>query len=192
MSIKFSFTILLTLLCIIIVQCLRKHPSQTYASRFRSIECQADNYTTVVNFCYIKAVSRDVTTLNLFLKNLKPSYKPIYIQMIVFYRYGNIYREVINTKMIEWCSIMEGMKSHLLLMQTIRQIQASAADSIHKCPYDTDMEVRNLTLDDTKRFDIFPDGIYKLSWLCLNKTFDVMWRLNVSIQVKSPLKESMG
>lgn len=50
----------------------------------------------------------------------------------------------------------------------------------------------NITLDDTKRFDIFPDGVYKLSWISLNKTLHTLWRFNVTIQVKTPIKDSMG
>ena len=109
----------LTLIWIACILCDKKHPSQTYLSRFRSIECEADNYTTSVGYCYIKAVSRHVTTLNVLLKNLKPSYKPLYVQMILYYRYGNIYREVIDTKRIEWCGIMEGLTAHMFLMQTM-------------------------------------------------------------------------
>ena len=88
-----------------------------------------------------------------------------------------------DTKRIEWCSIMEGISELLFLMQTIHQIKEIAANAIHKCPYEADVEVKNLTLDDTKRFNIFPEGTYKLSRMILNKTLDVMWRVNVSIQV---------
>lgn len=38
-----------------------------------------------------------------------------------------------------------------------------AESAIHKCPYDTDIELRNLTLDEQKAFDIFSEGIYKAS-----------------------------
>ena len=176
----------------IFMECDRKLQVFNNGSRFRSVECEADNYTTSVNLCYIKPISRRVTTLYLHLKSLRPSYKPIYIQMILYYRYGTIYREVIDTKRVEWCSIMEGISGHLFLMQIIRQIKEIAANAIHKCPYDSDIEVKNLTLDDSKSFDIFPEGIYKFSWITVNKTLNILWRFNVSLQVKSQLKEIMG
>ncbi|KAL7012337.1 hypothetical protein ACKWTF_014786 [Chironomus riparius] len=189
---KLLILIFLTLNTIASILCNQKNPSLIYASRFRSIECDADNYTTSVGFCYIKAVSRRVTTLNVHFKNLKPSFKPLYVRMILYYRYGNIYREVIDTKRVEWCSIMEGMTAHLFLMQTINQIMEIAGKAIHKCPYEVDIEIKNLTLVDSKTFDIFPEGIYKLSWSSLNRTLHTLWRFNTTVQLKSPIKESMG
>ena len=59
-------------------------------------------------------------------------------------------------------------------------------------PYKDDIDVKNLTLDDTKNLDVFPEGIYKFSWITYNKTLDIVWRFNVSVQIKSPIKESMG
>ncbi|XP_070507825.1 uncharacterized protein [Chironomus tepperi] len=192
MSTKLFVLNLLILSCLSFIECNKNHPAFTYASRFRSIECKADNYTTSVEYCYIKAVSRSVTTLNIHLKNLRPSYKPLYVHMILYYRYGNIYREVINTKRIEWCSMMEGFSAHLFLVQTIQQIKEFADKAIHKCPYDLDIEVKNLTIDDTKGMDIFPEGTYKLTWISQNKTLHILWSFNVTVQLKSPLKESMG
>lgn len=125
-------------------------------------------------------------------KNLKPSERPIWVQMILYYRYGNIYREVINTKLIDWCVIMDGVTGHLFLMQTIRQIKSFVRKNIHKCPYGEDIELKNITLDDGKGFDVFPEGIYKSSWITRNKTMDIIWRFNASIHVRSPIKESMG
>lgn len=186
---------ILFILTLVIIQSncnKKKNPSLTYASRFRSIECLADNYTAFVEYCYIKAYSRRVTTVNVLFKNLKPSDSPIWVQMILYYRYGTIYREVINTKLIDWCAIMDGLTGHLFLMQTIRQIKSFVGKNIHKCPYGEDIELKNITLDDGKGFDVFPEGIYKSSWITRNKTMDILWRFNASIHVRSPIKESMG
>lgn len=162
-------------------------------SRFRSIECYADNYTTIVRHCYIKAISRQIATMNLLMSTIRTVHKPIYVQLILYYRYGTIYRDVIDTKRIEWCSIMDGVTSHLFLMQTIEQVKKIAGFAFRKCPYKADnIEMKNVTIDDSNFFDVFPEGIYKLSWLNYNKTFDVMWSFNISVFIKSPLKESMG
>ena len=87
---------------------------------------------------------------------------------------------------------MEGVTAHLFLMQAIKFINEVAEKAIHKCPYEVDIELRNLTLDETKALDIFPEGIYKLSWMSRNKTRHTMWKFNTTLQVKSPVKESMG
>ena len=141
-SIKTFILIFIFLTCFFLIKCDKNHPANTYSSRFRSIECQADNYTASVGYCHIKAVPRRASTVNVHFKALKPSYKPIYIQMILYYRYGNIYREVMDTKRIEWCSIMEGISELLFLMQTIHQIKEIATNAIHKCPYEADVEVK--------------------------------------------------
>lgn len=175
-----------------LAKCDRKLQVFNNGSRFRSMECEADNYTTIVRHCYVKAVSRRTTIINARLETIKTSYRPIYIQLVLFYRYGNIYREVIDTKMLEWCSIMDGLNSHLFLVQILDQIRAFAGDNMHKCPYSHDLVVTNLTLDDTKPLDLFPEGVYKFSWITRNSTMNITWRFNVTLQVRSSLKESMG
>ncbi|KAL7012333.1 hypothetical protein ACKWTF_014782 [Chironomus riparius] len=94
--------------------------------------------------------------------------------------------------MIEFCSVMDGLSSHLFLMSTIEQIKALAGDALHKCPYNRDIDIKNLTLDEAKAFGLFPDGFYKFSMVSRTSISDVPWRLNVTFQNKSPLKESMG
>ncbi|KAL7012335.1 hypothetical protein ACKWTF_014784 [Chironomus riparius] len=183
------FKLFLTIFCLNSIKCANKNQVLT---RFRSIECQADNNTAVMESCYVKAVSRRTATLNLKIKLLKIYNKPIHIQMILYYRYGNIYREVIDTKPIEWCSIMAGLTGHLFMMQTIQQIKEVAGDVIHKCPYENSIEVKNLTLDDNKALDVFPEGTYKLSWISYGNKMNIIYRFNVSVFVKSPVKESMG
>lgn len=186
---KSYFSFLLFIISIILIKCDKNEVVKT---RFRSVECQADNISAIIENCYVKAVSRRTATLNYKLKLLKVFNKPIYIQMILYYRYGNIYREVIDTKVIEWCEIMDGLTGHLFLMQTIQQIKDIAGDVIHKCPYENFIEVKNLTLDESKAFDIFPEGIYKLSWISYTKNMKIIYRFNVSVLIKSPVKESMG
>ena len=168
--------------------------SQIFSSgvRFRSIECDADNKTSIIKYCYIKAVSRRVATLNVGIHFTQAVQKPIYIQLILFYRYGNIYREVIDTKKIELCSVMDGLSGHLFLMQTFEQIKALAGDALHKCPYDRDIDIKNLTLDQAKAFGLFPEGIYKFSIVTNTRISDMAWRFNMTFHNKSPLKESMG
>lgn len=161
-------------------------------TRFQSINCQANNSTLIINYCFIKAISRKVTTINIGLSFLKPVNKPIYVLFSLNYRYGLIYREVINTKKQEWCEIMEGKSTHLYITQTINQIKETAPHLIHKCPYEGGMEIKNLTLDENKSLDVFSEGFYKLVLLVFDKSDDPIFKLNLTVQVKSSIKESMG
>lgn len=171
------------------IKCDQIHQVST---RFRSIECHADNVTAVVEFCYIKAISRRIATLNFKIKLQKVLNKPLFVRLILFYRYGIIYREVIDTKIIEWCSIMDGLSGHLFLMQTLQQIKEFAGSAVHKCPYKDKVEATNLTLNQAKAMDIFPEGTYKLTWISYDSKVNVIYGFNVSVFVKSPIKESMG
>ncbi|KAL7012334.1 hypothetical protein ACKWTF_014783 [Chironomus riparius] len=164
-----------------------------YSGRFRSIECDANNRSAIVEYCYIKPVSRQHATLNVKIHFTEVIYKPVYVNLILFYRYGNIYREVINTKVIEWCTIMDGIANHLFLMQVIDFVKQYSGNTMRKCPYETDVELTNVTFDETKAYDIFPEGTYKFSWMTMNKkSHEFLWSLNTSLFIKSPYKESWG
>jgi len=140
----------------------------------------------------MKAVSRKIVTLNVGVKLLKSLNKPIYIQIILYYHYGLIYREVINTKKQEWCDIMDEKSTNIYFSHTIAQIKASAPGLMHKCPYEGDVEVKNLTIDDEKSFDIFPEGFYKSSMMFFDNNVEPLLLLNITSQHKSNLKESLG
>ena len=176
----------------LVTKCAKSDDSYVSGTRFKSIECDANNITAVVKYCFIKAISRKVVTLNVGVKPLKSFKRPFYVQLILYYRYGLIYREVINTKKQEWCEIMDGKINNLYFAHTIAQIKASTPDLFHKCPYDTDVDIKNLTNDEKKAFDVFPEGIYKGSVLIFDKAAEPVFTLNITSQVKSPIKESMG
>lgn len=189
---KIIFYFLIAFLYICSSNCDSKIQVFSSGVRFRSIECSADNKTSIIKYCYIKAISRRVATLNLGINFLHAIQKPIYLRMILFYRYGNIFREVIDTKSIEWCSVMDGISNHLFIISTIEQIKALAGDALRRCPYEKDIDIRNLTIDETKAFGLFLDGHYKFSLITHTKGSNMAWGFNLTFQNKSPLKESMG
>lgn len=187
---KSDLFILLSFLCINFIKCDKR---SQYTGRFRSIECDANNKTATIEYCYIKPISRQHATLNFKIHFSEPIPAPVYVQLILYYRYGNIYREVIDTKQIEWCPIMEGMSGHLFLMQIMKLIKPIAGTAIQKCPYKLDIELKNLTLDETRAMDVFPEGTYKFTWITTTtKNYELSWKLNTTLNIKSPLKESMG
>ncbi|KAL7011866.1 hypothetical protein ACKWTF_014496 [Chironomus riparius] len=184
--------IFLQFLTILTVKCGKQKNSYNDGTRFQSIECISNNLTATIAYCYMKAVSRKVVTLNVGVKLTKPINKPIYVQFIFYYRYGIIYHEVINTKKQEWCGIMDGKSAHPMILQTLAQIKATAPGLFHKCPYEDLVELKNVTIDDTKSFDVFPAGHYKTSVLTFDKNEDPFFSMNLTHQIKSSLKETMG
>lgn len=125
-------------------------------TKFTAAKCLALDPTAVkIDFCFIKAYSRIKTVFNLGITLAKPVYKPLHVRftviflkindftsfcfqfhVIVSYRYGNVFHQVINSKQFEWCSAMSsdgfnpiGKLMVLLLSDSIPQL-------FHPCPYE--------------------------------------------------------
>jgi len=165
-----------------------------YSTRFRAIECFApDNSTVYFTFCFIKSFSRTISTMNFGLK-VERKVKSIFIQLVASFRYGNIYREVLDTKQINWCQIMDGSDYNLFLKMILDMIRQAVPGLFHKCPYEGLMEFRNITLDieeATKRA-LFPEGQYKYNITICDKPDRMILMLVVFTEVKSPVKTSFG
>lgn len=134
-----------------------------YYTKFRDIKCESfDNSTGVMTFCFIKALSRTKSTLNFGYELFKPL-NSFYIQVVASYRYGNIYREIVDTKVVDFCSAMSGSDYNLFLKLIIDMVSASIPNLFHKCPYEGRANYYNITLDIeiSKKWSIFPDGQYK-------------------------------
>lgn len=163
-------------------------------TRFKSLKCES-NATVVKNrFCYLKPVSRQVVTLNIGASCLIPINKPAYGQVIINYRYGTIYRQVLDTHPLEWCGIMDGSATHPLLALLIEQLKGSAPKLFQKCPYYGDIDVYNVTIDRSKNIQkssIFPEGTYR-GELSFTKDGLQIFKVILSFELKSNLKESFG
>lgn len=166
----------------------------TNGARFKSLKCKADNKTTLIKFCYLKAVSRKIVTFNYGVKLLVPFVKPFFGNFVVYYRYGTIYRQIIDIKNYEICEILDGGDTNPLIKLLLDMLKSRAPHLIHKCPYDGDWDLKNFTLN-TELIDgasmFFPQGIYRGDFsLYINDS----WSLNFSaaLEVKSSIKESFG
>lgn len=161
-------------------------------SRFRAVQCFSDNFTVILHTCHLKAYSRKIVVLNLHMYFQKPLFKPTNVEFIILYRYGTIYREVINTQKRDWCIIMEGESTHLMISLIIDRLRTSAPQMFHKCPYVGEQKFMNVTLDETKKYDVFPQGYYKVKVMVYNSTDAEVFKMVLDLEIKSPLKESFG
>ena len=166
----------------------------TNGARFSSLKCEADNKTILVKFCYLKAVSRKIVTLNFGVKLLVPFVKPYFGQVILYYRYGTIFRQIIDVKKFEICAILDGNDTNPLIKLILEMLKSRAPNLIHKCPYEGDWDLRNFTMN-TDLIEgasmLFPQGIYRSDFsLYINdsRTFNI----SGNFEIKSPLKESFG
>lgn len=137
---------------------------ENFLLRFRSVKCQNfDNSTAIFSFCFIKAYSPTVTTLN-FRFEVFRDLKTFFIQIIVDYRYGTVYREVLNTKLVDFCAMMESLDHNLLLKHIFDTVSGSMPKLFQKCPIERVGEFYNVTMDKEqakKGPGFFPEGFYK-------------------------------
>ncbi|KAL7014214.1 hypothetical protein ACKWTF_015806 [Chironomus riparius] len=168
---------------------------QYIGARFKSIKCQSDNITVITKYCYLKAVSRKVVTLNFGVKLLVLYSRPYYIHSVLNYRYGTIFRQIIDTKKIEVCGILDGIDTNPLVKLVFDMIKSRMpANIFHKCPYTGDWDFNNFTLNlglVDKATMLFPEGTYRAD-ISLYFRDVITYNLSTTIEMKTPLKESFG
>lgn len=164
-----------------------------YMTRFRAVECQNhQNQTAYFTFCYVKSYSRNTSTLNFGIQVVKPL--EIYFRLIANYRYGLIYREILDSKLVDYCQLMKNVGTNPIIKFMIDSIKKSVPKLFHACPYEGLMEFRNLTIEDDviKKLQIFPEGQYKYNVSIYDTPKQLVMVIVVFTEVKSPLKNSFG
>lgn len=175
---------------------LASEKNAIYGTRFRGVECKSlDKSVSYFTFCSVKAYSRTVSTLSFGIKTDNSG--GVIFRLVANYRYENIYREVMDTKSIDWCAIMDGLLNEYnlffkLVLDMVRQ--SLRKEDLHRCPYGGLVEVHNLTIDDEviKKMTIFPEGQYKYNFSISNRPGNPVLIMVVYTEVKSPLKNSFG
>jgi hypothetical protein len=131
MKVLINFLILI----FVISQSLAKEKF-TVGLRYRGIECVGDNVSISFDFCNVKAFSAKVAVLNIGINYLETLQRPIIVQIIYFYRFGTIYRSMIDSKKFDLCAIMNGIMDNKILNFLTRDLVKEAPHVLHKCPYE--------------------------------------------------------
>ncbi len=141
----------------------RQDKSKIYSAKFKDVKCESfDNSTVVIDFCYLKAFSREQTFLNVGGTLLR-SINSIFIQTIGFYRYNTVFRKIMEST-VDFCGFMDGASNNILSKMICEMIAGSNPNLIHKCPYEAGkLAYYNITLDGEigRKFQVFPEGAYK-------------------------------
>lgn len=58
------------------------------------------------------------------------------MKLTAAYKYGQIFREIVNLPAIEWCNQMEGFGKNPAMNMAIDLVKASIPNLFHKCPYE--------------------------------------------------------
>lgn len=111
------------------------NPSLEYSYRFTSIKCSGSSMnTTKYHFCFVKAYSRTVSTLN-FGITLNRDLNKIYVKFSADYKYGAVFQNILNLPVFEWCSYINGNPNNILVNKMIDLVKDSVPEFFHKCPY---------------------------------------------------------
>jgi hypothetical protein len=152
--------------------------------RFKSIKCSTDNKTAILKVCSLKAYSRRAVGLNLGIDFPEPLERPLYLQVLMRVSTGLNFHTMIDTNLVEWCSVMDGSEGHLYIQQIIKKIRRTAPTLFHKCPYNG-IDVKNVTIDLNSFNEAMwlPSGeqkVYFIGW----KDGKVIASVNVTIETK--------
>jgi len=130
--------------------------------RIKSVECTSlDNKSVSVDYCFVKAYSRKLSTLNMKFDFHRKFPKPIYIQYILGRKTnGNFCQIIFKSDLIEFCGIMEGVDANPLIKNIVHMLNETAPQLFHKCPYEGQIVVTNATIQVEKSLIAFPSGIY--------------------------------
>lgn len=91
---------------------------------------------------------------------------PSKVEVVVYYRYGTIFRQVIKPPVFEWCSSVESLSSNIYLQSVYDVLKDTAPQMFQKCPY----KVKYFRFQKLSLFKFFrPQGQFRLT----NVTFDI-------------------
>ncbi|CAO1324870.1 unnamed protein product [Diamesa serratosioi] len=162
----------------------------TQIHRFTKVECSNSvNKTFVKGYCFVKAYSRNYASLN-FGGLLIRTLTKLYVELTTYYRYGTVYKQIIRTPRVEWCSFMDGNDQNIMMRMVVDLIRDSAPALLKKCPYSGDYKISNLTFNTDRFQSIFPSGNYKMELWMYDDIDDHISKILFNTNVKSVLIES--
>ena len=162
-----------------------------FSGRLKKVECNSSGISTRSFLCYVKAYSRTHTTLNVGI-NLTRNIDNFYVKHRLEYKYGTIYRTVMNPAAIDWCSFMNGTTQNLFYQVSLDIIGKSVPQLIHPCPYKDEVKALNITFDISKFAAVFPQGEYRNFWHWSDDTDSNIFTLIFVGSMRSPIKSSFG
>ncbi|CAO1330774.1 unnamed protein product [Diamesa tonsa] len=164
--------------------------NKTNTIRFTSLSCLIVDPIVIIDLnCSVKAYSRTHSTANFGLTITKNLMK-IMIKIMLEYKYGTIFREVLSPPAIEWCSYKQG--SNVFYTMVVDLIKDSAPGLIHKCPYFGQVVVQNMTFNVNKFLTVFSQGDYRVTIRFSEGSKTDLFRLIFGINNKSAVKSSFG
>lgn len=131
--------LLLFLALLTLVSPVFTDPIQGYSYRYSNVKCSGSLKNTITNhFCFVKNYNRNVSTLN-FGFTLTRDLNKVFLKYSVDFKYGAVFRPVLDPPAIEWCSFIVGSSNNVLFSVILDMIRESSPQLIHKCLYKVTM-----------------------------------------------------
>lgn len=124
--------------------------------------------------------------------NLTRNLDNFFVKHRLEYKYGTIYRTVMEPAAIDWCSFMNGTAYDLFYKVSLDIVRKSMPHLIHLCPYKGELKALNITFDFGKFAAIFPQGEYRNFWHWYDDTDSNIFTLVFIGSMRSPIKTSFG
>lgn len=131
-------------------------------SRFKSLKCFTDDSSEItIHYCGVK-VTRTSSALSINLTFHRNFSKHVTMKTALFYKYGNIYRQVVKVPDYELCYTMKRLDILPMFMQAMFDVMGESGKTVRKgCPFYGRNDYFFL-FDDSKWPSIFPSGMYKI------------------------------
>ncbi|CRK93538.1 CLUMA_CG007071, isoform A [Clunio marinus] len=132
----------------------------------KSLKCEGVKDFYFPNMtCYAKPFNRTTYTFTVYVKFKKPL-EVYYEPLLLEYRYGNIFREIIKSPQFNWCSFENNTNPIVKLYY--RTLKLSDEKLIRKCPIH-ELDDKSVVISTVAFPDIFPRGDYRFLLESLDK-----------------------
>lgn len=160
--------------------------------RLKSVKCDIGDAADIVKIhvCKIKP-ARNYTMFLLNSTMFKQLNAPIYYKVVFFYKYGLIYRQVINIPEYEVCSMLRNINNaHPAIKAAIDTIGKSIEQLMKGCPYSAGNYSIKIIHDYSNFPSIIPSGMYKCNITMKLPEYRKSMSLSYEAEVISSIKTS--
>ncbi|KAG5671042.1 hypothetical protein PVAND_001260 [Polypedilum vanderplanki] len=152
----------------------------------RCIEEYLQNFT-----CKVHVYNRTYSTFTIAGYSKKPMLTP-YFELQLYYKYGTIYREIINVPKINICEVTKIIKTNTLWRGVYDFTQKLLPGVIHECPYN-EYVVKDISFHDIPTAFHFPQGDYRaIAYIYDSFESESLVNVTLVLSLQSPIKDSFG
>lgn len=176
--------------------------------KVKRLKCTSDFKFVYENLtCFAKPLNRNQTGINVDIWYKKPMTSlnvrifkfnlgtliefDFQIEIITFYRYGTIYRQVLKAPKMDFCSLNPNSQGIPLIKEVVKIVQNLDESLVHPCPF-YGYIVKNKPLSISTLPSIFAQGDYKMTFNFTSKKDQGILFIEFLTSLISSEKHSFG